>query len=68
MITGIILNTIESKQYCEGLEAEFVSLSADIEKLDKRNEGLLQVLVVCDILFPQLAPHVDLTMVLCVLY
>eukprot|EP00253_Pinus_taeda_P024421 PITA_24421 len=30
-----------SKQYCEGLESEIVSLRADLEKSDRRNEELL---------------------------
>jgi len=33
---------VESKQYCEGLEAEIVSLKTDLEKSNKRNEELLQ--------------------------
>ena len=32
-----------SNQYCEGIEAEVISLRADIEKSNKWNEALLQV-------------------------
>ena len=34
---------IESKQYCEGLENEIVSLRENLEKSNKWNEELLQL-------------------------
>jgi len=33
---------VESKQYCEDLEVEIISLREDLEKSNKRNEELLQ--------------------------
>ena len=36
-------DAIESKKYCEGIEVEIVSLRADLEKSNKKNEKLLEV-------------------------
>jgi len=32
---------VESKQYCEGLKAEIISLRTNLEKSGKRNEELI---------------------------
>jgi len=34
--------SVKSKQYCEGLEADIVSLKVDLEKSNKKNKKLLR--------------------------